>query len=156
MGKANTEVEQAEVEEPPDPGSYPTTAELAGGGDLVHQQQEPEGDHRHGHHQAVGQDGTQLAQPAGVGRQDLSQQVHSAGNLVDAPPQPLMYQRFMYQQLMYPPRMSQHLMHQHVMYQRDLHQQLMYVQFMYERIRKSFSPAHVYGNNSCVNSSWVS
>ena len=30
------EVEQAEVEEPPDPGTYPTTAELAGGGDLVH------------------------------------------------------------------------------------------------------------------------
>ena len=64
------EVEQAEVEEPQDPGTYPTTAELAGGGDLVHQQQEPEGDHRHGHHQAVGQDGTQLVQPVGEGRHD--------------------------------------------------------------------------------------
>ena len=71
------DVEQAEVEEPQDPGTYPTTAELAGGGDLVHQQQAPvlqqqelEGDHRHGHHQAVGQDGTQLVQPVGEGRHD--------------------------------------------------------------------------------------
>ena len=36
----------------------------------VLQQQEPEGDHRHGHHQAVGQDGTQLVQPVGEGRHD--------------------------------------------------------------------------------------
>ena len=71
------EVEQAEVEEPQDPGTYPTTAELAGGGDLVHQQQaavlqqqELERDHRHGHHQAVGQDGTQLVQPVGEGCHD--------------------------------------------------------------------------------------
>ena len=39
--QANTEVEQAEVEDPPDPGTYPTTADLAGVRDQVHQQQAP-------------------------------------------------------------------------------------------------------------------
>ena len=50
MCQDTVEVEQAEVEEPQDPGTYPTTAELPGGGDLAHQQ-----------------DGTQLVQPVGEG-----------------------------------------------------------------------------------------
>ena len=60
-------MEQAEVEEPQDPGIYPTTADLAGRGDQVHQQQAPvfqqprlEGDYRHGPHQAVGLANTEV------------------------------------------------------------------------------------------------
>ena len=90
MEQANTEVEQAEVEDSPDPGTYSTTADLAGVRDQVHQQQAPvlqqpeiKGDYRHGPHNAVGQDGTQLTQPGEEGRHDLSQHVGSADNVIE-------------------------------------------------------------------------
>ena len=71
------------TEEPTDPGTYPTFADIVVGGDQDHQQQalELEGYYRHRSHQAVGQDGIQLALPVGEGCHDHSQCVDRADNL---------------------------------------------------------------------------